>query len=157
MPASTLGQKYSHHNTVQTVCILPPTTAANGAPGSVGAGVPNYPSGAYQLDDGCCFTGRDALYSRLLISQTGATGAITGTFVLWGFLSIPNAGAGVWYPMKVNGGAAITPIETNLWVYTEQDVSLGIFERLYLELQAPGGTGTPSFEAWMCTGLAGVE
>lgn len=123
-------------------------TANTGAPSGAAAGVPNYPTNKIVADDGACFAASAAPSSTLMISSSAGSGVMTGTFTLWGYL----AATGVWYPIKVNGGAAIAELTTpgDTIRYSERFLDLGHYDRLALELAAVGGTAT-AFEAWLVT------
>lgn len=152
--ANLVGDIKSQGQCKRGVCLMVGQTTVNGAPTLPTQGVPMQPSGAMKIDDGANFQNRDALVSTLVIDNTAGTGAVVGTFVLWVYLTF----SGVWYPIKVNGGTALAVYAAgNFILYMEKFNNLGHFDRVYLELQAPGGTGTPTFEAYLLTGTSGTS
>lgn len=147
-------------NCTRTICLMTGQTANSGQPTDVAAdagsaqGVPNYPDRTSQLilDTGACMAGLPAEQSTLAISSTAGSGVMVGTFTLWGFLKQ----SGKWYPIKVNGGAALAELASpgDTIRYTERFLGLGHWDRLYLELSAVGGTAT-AFEAYLTTAKQG--
>lgn len=138
-------------------------TANTAAPSLVTDGVPNYPvEKIYGTDTGACYQGYAARESFLTLFTTAGSGTLAGTFTLWGYLakgtagaSGPNGGNGIWVPVvKVNGGtgfSSATPV-----TYAERELNLGLYDRLYLQLTAVGGTST-AWEAWLTTARAGGQ
>ena len=153
--ATAVGDVLSTNNTKRAVCLMTGQLTNNGAPSGATAGVPCYPDPSLAPganDSGHCFTGRDARESTIVIRSTAGTGTMVGTFVLWGYLATVNE----WFPIKLNAGTALAEYSSDKILYREYVLGLGHFDRLYLELQAVGGTGT-AFEAWAITGLSSVS
>jgi hypothetical protein len=147
------GDIKSKYQSKRAVCIMTAQSVASGPPALATDGVPSQPTGKYNSDDGHGFQNTDPTASTLMVKNTAGTGAVVGTFVLWGYLEA-NA---TWFPIKVNAGAAVATYSTDKTLYVERFSNLGHYDRLYLELQAPGQTaGTATFEAWLATGKSGT-
>lgn len=138
-------------------------TANSAAPSLATDGVPNYPTEKiFNSDTGACYAANAARESVLVLFTTAGSGTMAGTFTIWGYLAKgtagangPNGGNGIWVPyIKVNGGTAFS--STSPITYAERDLNLGLFDRLYLQLTAVGGTGT-AWEAWLNTARAGGQ
>lgn len=90
-----------------------------------------------QTETGCFFMSEAPESSRLFIECAGS-GVMTCTAVLWGYL----AAAGKWFPLSVNGGAAIAETASDVIKYTQEYTNLGVFDRLYLQVTLAGTTNT---------------
>jgi len=133
-------------NISRTICLMTGQTSNNGAPSGASAGVPtrndeNTPSAI----EGAFYTVDTPETSTLAIDTTAGTGTMVGTFTLWGYL----AASATWYPILINGGVALAETSADHIAYTEE-VSVGRFNRLYLQLASVGGTAT-AFEAFLTT------
>lgn len=103
----------------------------------------------YAVDDaGAFYLGEPPESSTLVISSTAGSGVMVGTFTLWGYC----AHTAKWYPITVNGGAALAELASpgDTIRYQQTYTGLGVWDRLFLQLAAVGGTGT-AFEAWLVT------
>lgn len=90
----------------------------------------------------------------LAIASTAGSGTMTATFRLWGKLPV---GGGIWVPLgpgadatkgTLNTGSAIGETGTDTLRHSEVVEHLGMFDRLYVEITAIGGTST-AVTAWM--------
>jgi hypothetical protein len=148
---ATFGQTFVKGNAKKAICLMnSPVDVA--APTLATDGVPNYHDENRAMgltDNSACYTGRSAMTSTLMIHTSAGSGSLTGIFTLYGYL----AAAAEWFPIKVNGGAAVAA--TGKIAYTERFLDLGHYDRLALGLASSGGT-TPTFEAFVVTGLAGT-
>lgn len=150
-----LGTVTVKSNAKREICLLEAVTAANGVPSGASAGVACYPTSLMgPSDEGACYSGRSAREASIVVKGVG-TGTVTMTLRLWGYLAV----AGVWVPLgtgadadkgKLNGGAAIGEVATDVALHAEPVVMVGDFDRLYLEVVAIGGTGT-AVSAWLVT------
>lgn len=156
---SVIGTVISKYQSKRAICLMIGQTVVTGTPASLSvaaalaASVPTQPTSRLNTDDGVGFVLRDPKDTTLVIKNTAGTGAVVGTFVMWGYLEANTT----WYPIKVNAGAAVTTYSTDTVLYVEKIPFLGHFDRLFLELQAPGQTGgTATFEVWLLTGVSGT-
>lgn len=133
----------------KSICLMTAQITNNNAPTLATDGVPNFPDGTNQVKDtGAGYSGRAHKKSTILIRSTAGSGTMVGTFVLWGYLTA----AAAWYPINLNGGTALAENSADQLYLREVVDELGMFDRLYLEVKAIGGTAT-AFEAWHVTGL----
>ncbi len=154
--SNTLGQVKATKNATRTICLLAGTLAVNGAPSGATAGVPTYADNTnYTSDEAVCFMGNSAREAAIFIGSTAGSGTMTGTFRLWGY----HAASGFWYPIgtgadgtkgQLNAVAAAGETGTDVVRHVEPVYLCGLFDRLYLEITAIGGTLT-TFEAWLTT------
>lgn len=129
---------------VKVVEILASATATNSAP-SANAGVAVNALSIY---------GVPPAKGALVIASTAGSGTMTATFRLWGKLPVAS---GIWVPLgpgtgaakgTLNTGSAVDETGADLLRHSEMVENLGMFERLYVEITAIGGTAT-AVTAWM--------
>lgn len=148
-----VGEVTFRSNVTRAICLLAAGTTTNSAPTDAAEGVPCYANGDAQNptalwdadDSGAFFLNEPPDHSYLLISSTAGSGTMTCTATLYGYL----AATGKWYPIKVNGGAAIAESGTDVIRYSERYEGLGAFDRLYLRVTL-AGTNT-AVEAYLVT------
>jgi hypothetical protein len=123
----------------KTIELLASATATNSAPASATAGI----------DMNSALTGsRMPPAAGILIKSTAGSGTMTVTLKLWAY----NTAAAVWAPCGtgsdgtakgiLNEGSAITEISADLIRHFEVVNLPAVFDRLYLEITAIGGTST---------------
>lgn len=145
--ATAVGDIKGASNIKRSICLMTGQTSNTGAPPSATAGLNTYPDpNNYSSESGCFFAVEYPELSTLTIHSTAGSGTMVGTFTLWGYLN----GPGQWFPIKVNGGTALAETSSDDIQYQEGFTRLGHFDRLYLDLEAVGGTAT-AFEAWLTT------
>lgn len=129
---------------VKVVEVLASATATNSPP-SANAGVAVASLSQYGLVP---------QKGALVIASTAGSGTMTATFRLWGKLPVAS---GIWVPLGpgadatkgvLNTGSAIGETGTDTLRHSEMVENLGMFERLYVEITAIGGTST-AVTAWM--------
>jgi hypothetical protein len=129
---------------VKAVEILASATATNSPP-SANAGVAVNALSLY---------GSVPQRGALVIASTAGSGTMTATFRLWGKLPVAS---GIWVPLGpgtdaakgvINTGSAIGETGSDTLRHSEMVENLGMFERLYVEITAIGGTAT-AVTAWM--------
>lgn len=131
-----VGEVFTKNNCKRAICLMTGQTANTSVPSTDEHGVPNYPTGLSESSDvGAGYRGQAAESSTLLIRSTDGLGTLVATFVLWGYL----AASGAWYPIAVNGGAALAEFSANQLYHREVFEYLGHFDRLFLELKSVGG------------------
>ena len=145
---AAVGDIKSVNSTKKSICLMAAQGSATTVPTLATHGLPTYPvASAYDVDTGAFFLSTNPTYNVLTIHNSAGSGSLTGVFTLYGYL----AASGVWYPIKVNGGSAVTGTTTLRYVET-YTATLGQFDRITLDVQSPGGTGQ-QFEAWLTTAL----
>jgi hypothetical protein len=134
-------------NLTRSVCLMTGQTANTGAPSADTDGVPAHHDETIASSSitGAFYTGETPDVSTLTINSTAGSGTMTGTFTLWGYRTETDT----WYSIQVNGGSAIGETSANAIEYTEE-VSVGRFDRIFLQLASVGGTDT-EFEAHLTT------
>ncbi len=129
---------------VKVVEILASATATNSPPTN-NAGV--------AVNDLSLF-GAPPQKAALVVASTAGSGTMTATVRLWGKLPV---GGGIWMPLGpgadatkgvINEGTALGETSADAIRHSEMVENLGMFERLYLEITAIGGTST-AVTGWM--------
>lgn len=141
-----LGDIKYVNNIKKSICLMFAQATATTPPTLGTDGFPAYPIHTQaSIDSGAHFTGTAPYRSVLTVFNSAGAGSLTGTFTLYGFLTA----AGRWFPIRVNSGNAIAGTDQiryqETFLYT-----LAAFDRFFLDVQAPGGTGQ-TFEAWLTT------
>ena len=142
------GDVYYRHNAKREVVLLSGVQAVNNAPSGATAGIPVHgPRGYADADSGVSFPSKPALKTVLMAKGVGSGGTVTMTLRLWGY----SEALAVWMPLgtgtdadkgKLNAGAAIGEVGTDVALHAERIEDLGCFDRVYLEVTAIGGTST---------------
>jgi hypothetical protein len=92
--------------------------------------------------------------AALVIASTAGSGTMTATFRIWGRVPM---GSGIWVPLGpgadatkgvINLETAIGETGADTLRHTEMIENLALFDRLYLEITAIGGTST-AVTAWL--------
>lgn len=155
--AAVVGTVTNSFNAKRSICLMVAQAATNAAPAAATAGVAAYPiAQSLNADTGAFYTGVAPDESVIQLFTTAGAGAVTGTFVLWGFLAAgsagvsgPNGGAGVWVQI-----ATLTAFSGTAPASAIQNIPfLGAYDRLYLQCTALTGTSV-AFEAWLTTARA---
>lgn len=128
------------------VQLLSAATAANNAPSGATAGVPlrgklckaaaDYGAIATAKEDNQCMIG--------IQGTSDAAQTLVGTFYLWGYVE----DIGKWFRFKLLNGGALAETSADAINYAELVEGIRHYDRLYLELVSPGGTGA-SFNAYL--------
>ncbi len=130
---------------VKAVELLASATATNSPPSGASAGLPVNTLAQF---------GAAPDRAALVIASTAGSGTMTATFRLWGRLPI---GGGLWFPLgpgtdalkgTLNLETAIGETGADTLRHSEVIENLGLFDRLYLEITAIGGTST-AVTAWV--------
>lgn len=153
--ANTVGLVVGAANCKRSICLMTAQTANTAAPALATDGVPAYPNNtAYGSATGAFYSVEFPDINTLTIAST-ATTSPTGIFTLWGY----QAAHGVWFPIQVNAGAAVTGATGVQFAQTfgpggSVVSALGHFDRLALQLTSVGGAGA-TFEAFLTTARKG--
>ncbi len=145
-------------STTRTICLLDSVLVTSAAPTAATDGVPcNSTSNLGAATTGLNYTQRAAREAVLTVFNTAGTGTVTTTLRLWGY----NATAGKWAPLgtgtdalkgTINAGVALGETGTDLLAHAEPVYLAGLFDRLYLQVVAIGGTGT-AISAYLTTAI----
>lgn len=153
--AAAVGTVTNSGNAKRSICAMVAQAATNAAPASATAGVPSYPIAGLPVDNGAFYSGVAPDESVLSLWSSAGSGAISGTFILWGFLAAgsagvsgPNGGAGQWVQIATINSGAISG--TAPLTFSQNLPYLGAYDRLYLQCSAISGTSA-AFEAWLTT------
>ena len=145
-------------NAFRSVCLLTGQTTTNGQPSAATDGVPVYRKvDAGDGDSGASYRSRASLESSIFLKGVGTGGTCTVTARMWGYL----AALGQWVPVgstpagdttkgTLNAGTAMGETKTDLVLHSEPFLLAGLFDRLYVEITAIGGTNT-TVEVWLTT------
>jgi hypothetical protein len=137
---------------VRVVEVLASATATNSPPSGASAGIAVNDLSLY---------GAPPSKAVLAIASTAGSGTMTATFRLWGYLPV---GGGLWVPLGpgadatkgvVNLEAALGETSADAIRHSEVLENIGLFQRLYLEITAIGGTST-AVTGWLVVRRPGL-
>ena len=102
--------------------------------------------------DGSVNVGLGAKKAHLILASTAGSDTLTADATLWGMVRLSSS-TFYWVELlELNGGESIAEADTDRLRYSEVVENLGAFERVYLQIDALGGTDT-AVSAW----LVGIE
>lgn len=127
------------------VQLLSAAVAANSAPAGASAGVPLRGAKVPTGSDGGTKTTREENECTIVIEGTVNAGqTLAGTFFLWGYVNDLSK----WFRFKAINGGALAETGTDTINYGELVTGIRHYDRVYLELVSPSGTGA-SFNAYL--------
>jgi hypothetical protein len=141
---AAIGDVTAMSGDARVIEMLSSATAVNSPPAGASAGI--------SVNDLSIF-GIPPARMVLAIASTAGSGTMTATFRLWGYLPV---GGGLWVPLGPGGDtakgvlnleAAIGETSADSIRHAEVIENPGMFQRLYLEITAIGGTAT-AVTAW---------
>jgi hypothetical protein len=145
-------------STTRTVCLLTGAIATSAVPTLATDGVAcNSTSIMGAADTGLNFTQRAARECLLTVFSTAGSDVMSVTLRLWGY----SATAGKWAPLGsgtdalkgvINAGVALGETSANTIAHSEPVYLAGLFDRLYLQVTAIGGTDT-AVSAYLTTAI----
>ncbi len=147
---ATVGDIVSASNVKRAICLMTAQATNVAAPTLATQGVPCYPplNAFSSADAGAFYQGDCPDLSTLFISSSAGSGTMVGTFTLYGYLTA----TATWYPITVNGAAALAETATDSIRFSQTYTNLGHYDRLYLSLASIGGTAT-AFEAYLVSAM----